>query len=109
MTDNQKKMVVQLISRAKRPLFIDVDQYHTLAKKRHLFDEDIERELHFNDIIYAALDKKESSQSIIDLIKMMKNELLSNFFEEPDKELNYRDLFKIFVQRRKIKLLRFLF
>jgi hypothetical protein len=39
----------------------------------------------------------------------MKNEVLSNFFENPKKEFNLNELYKIFVQRRKIKLLRFLF
>lgn len=38
-------------------------------------DEDIERDLHFNDIINAALDSKERSRSIIELIKIMRNEL----------------------------------
>ena len=40
---------------------------------------------------------------------MMKNESISNNFEDPKKEFSYRDLFRIFVQRRKIKLLRYLF
>ena len=62
-----------------------------------MYDEDVERELHFNDILYAALDKGESAQGIIDLIKLMKNEISSKFFDNPNEELSYRDLFKIFV------------
>lgn len=37
--------------------------------------EDIERDLRFVDIINAALDSKENSRSIVELIKLMKNEL----------------------------------
>ena len=69
----------------------------------------MERELHFNDLIYAALDKGESSSSVIDLIKIMKNEVNANKFDEVESEFNLKELFRIFVQRRKIKLLRFLF
>lgn len=65
--------------------------------------------MHFNDIIYSALDNKESSQSIIELIKFMKTEVQRASFDDPIKEFNLKDLYKIFVQRRKIKLLRFLF
>lgn len=61
------------------------------------------------DIINAALDSKENSRSIVELIKLMKNELQSQFFEDAKNELNYRELYKIFIQRRKIKLLRYLF
>lgn len=85
-----------------------MDQYN-LNNKQQRFNEDIERDLHFNDIVYAALDKRESSSSIIDLIKMMKNEKETKYIPDADKEFNLKDLFKIFVQRRKIKLIRFLF
>lgn len=71
--------------------------------------EDIERDLRFVDIINAALDSKENSRSIVELIKLMKNELQSHFFEDAKNELNYRELYKIFIQRRKVKLLRYLF
>ena len=37
--------------------------------------KELQRELHFYDLIHAALDKKEKSKSIIELIKMMKNEM----------------------------------
>ena len=87
---------------------MDVDQYN-LNNKHKNYAEDIERELHFNDVVYAALDKNETSRSVIEIVKLMKNEVQSKFFEEPDKEFNLKDLFRIFVQRRKIKLLRFLF
>ena len=39
----------------------------------------------------------------------MKNEMHSQYFENPAKEFNLFDLYRIFVQYRKIKLLRFLF
>jgi hypothetical protein len=69
----------------------------------------VQRELHFNDIIEASLDAKAKSQTIIHMIKRMKNEITSNFFENPSKEYNLLDLYRIFVVRRKMKLLRFLF
>jgi len=65
--------------------------------------------LHFNDIIEASLDAKAKSHTIIHMIKRMKNEITSNFFENPSKEYNLLDLYRIFVVRRKMKLLRFLF
>ena len=52
---------------------------------------------------------KETSQSIIELVKMMKHEVSSSHFNDPTREFNLHDLYKIFVSRRKIKLLRFLF
>ncbi len=53
----------------------------------------------------AALDQRESSQSVIELIKIMKNESVANNL----KEFSYRDMFRLFVQKRKVKLLRYLF
>lgn len=72
-------------------------------------DSSVERELHFNDIIYAALECDIKSMTIIKLIKLMKNELVARKFQKSEEELNYKDLYKVFVQRRKIKLLRYLF
>lgn len=76
------------------------------AKRRDL---QVQRDLHINDIIEASLDAKAKSQTIIHMIKRMKNEITSNYFENPSKEFNLYDLYKIFVLRRKMKLLRFLF
>jgi hypothetical protein len=76
------------------------------AKRR---DQQVQRDLHINDIIEASLDAKAKSQTIIHMIKRMKNEITSNYFENPSKEFNLYDLYKIFVLRRKMKLLRFLF
>jgi hypothetical protein len=72
-------------------------------------DNTAERELHFNDIILAALENDIKSKNIIKLIKLMKNELIQRKFKNPEIELNYKDLYRVFVQRRKIKLLRYLF
>lgn len=71
--------------------------------------EDIERDLKFLDIVNAALDSKENSRSIVELIKLMKNELQSQFFEDAKEQLNHRELYRLFIQRRKIKLIRYLF
>jgi hypothetical protein len=66
--------------------------------------------LHFNDIVNAALDCGERSRSIIELMKLMSNELkYKQFDNKKEEELNYRELYKIFVIRRKIKLIRHLF
>jgi len=40
---------------------------------------------------------------------MMKTEIDTKFFEDKKKEFDYEDLFRILVQRRKIKLIRYLF
>ena len=40
-------------------------------------DNEIERDLHFNDIILAALDCSQKSKSIIELMKLMRNLLQS--------------------------------
>lgn len=72
-------------------------------------NSNVQRELHFNDVIEVALDAKVKSQTIIHMIKRMKSEITSNYFDNPSKELNMNDLYRIFVQRRKMNLLRFLF
>ena len=58
----------------------------------------MERQLHFNDIVNAALDSGENSRSIIELMKLMSNELkYKQFDNKKEEELNYRELYKIFV------------
>ncbi len=61
LAENQKKLLVQQISKGKKPTYLDVDQYNT-AGKQHRFAGEVERELHFNDIVYASLDARERSQ-----------------------------------------------
>jgi hypothetical protein len=70
-------------------MFLDIDN-HSLNTS---YDKEVERELHFN----TALDIKENSRSIIELIKLMRNEIQSKYFDNKEKELNYRELYKIFV------------
>jgi hypothetical protein len=84
---------VSLISKPNRPMFLDIDN-HSLNTS---YDKEVERELHFNDIMITALDIKENSRSIIELIKLMRNEIQSKYFDNKEKELNYRELYKIFV------------
>lgn len=69
----------------------------------------MQKELHLNDVVEVALDAKTKSQTIIHMIKRMKSEIAANYFDNPSKELCLNDLYRIFVQRRKVKLLRFLF
>ena len=80
--------------------------------KQDPLEQDIfqgEREIHFTDIINVALETNEKSQSIIELISLMRSEVSQNNLPDGSVQLNYNTLFKIFVRLRKIKLLRYLF
>ena len=102
LAEDQHNMLVSLIAKISRPKFVDFSQP---AVKGGI----IQRELHFNDIVEVALEAKAKSQSVIHMIKRMKSEVAANYFDSPAQELNLTDLYRIFVQRRKLKLLRFLF
>lgn len=83
--EDQNNMLVSLVSKRPRPLYVDLNQIEGAANKK---DQTVQRELHFNDIIEASLDAKAKSQTIIHMIKRMKNEITSNYFENPSKEYN---------------------
>ncbi len=72
-------------------------------------DNEVERELHFNDIVAAGLDAGLKSRTIVEIIKLMRNELTAKRVHNYQEELNYKQLYRLFVVRRKIKLLRYLF
>lgn len=60
------------------------------------------RDLHFNDIVGVAFSIDSKTNVLIKLIGLMRREAKSN-------EIDYKQLFRIFVRLRKIKLLRYLF
>lgn len=85
-----------MITKAKRPLYLDFDKEGFYGKKRQN-DNEVERDFHFRDIIIAALESNEKSLNIIELIKLMKHEISQRKVEHPEEELNYKALFKLFV------------
>ena len=66
LREDQKNAIVGLISRRPRPKWIEGEE-----------DGVVERDIQFNDIVKAALECKEGSQAVIQLIKRMKNEVHS--------------------------------
>ncbi len=75
-------MLILLLFKTPRPIFIDMDQYGNSLSKKKSYERNVQKYLHFNDIIYTAIDMKENSQSIIELIKLMKNEVHSLSIED---------------------------
>lgn len=66
-------------------------------------------EISTNEVITIALDLNIKAGDIIEFLIILRNEMKSNDIPDAQIQLNYRDLFKLFVKYRKIKLLRFLF
>jgi hypothetical protein len=67
-------------------------------------------ELHFLDIVNIALDINVQTEDIIELLKLMRNAIQScKHMKDGADQLNYTELFRIFVKLRKVKLLRYLF
>ena len=60
------------------------------------------RHLHFNDIVGVAFSIESKTDVLMKLIGLMRREAKAN-------EIDYKELFRIFVRLRKIKLLRYLF
>lgn len=63
----------------------------------------------FVDILESCLNAKLKSQEVLHLIQKLQNEIDRHSESRLKDELNYDELFSLFVVRRKIKLLRFLF
>jgi len=59
--------------------------------------------------VSASLDFGYKSKAVIELVQLMRSEIQQRRFEDPSNELNYNSLFRLFVSKRKIKLLRYLF
>jgi len=67
-------------------------------------------ELHFLDIINIALEMNVQTDDIIELLKLMRNAIQAcKNMKDGAEQLNYKELFRIFVKLRKVKLLRYLF
>lgn len=67
-----------------------------------------ERAITFIDILESCLNARIKSVDLINLLQLMQNELKKGNADLKD-EFNYEELFSLFIVRRKIKLLRFLF
>ena len=113
-------MVIGLLDKPIRPKFIDTAS--GLGKRKTKVNTGLEHKIRFIDIVISMLDKGHKSYEIIDLIKMLANYIdaakpkaqyneMEN--DEPERtihdELNYNELFELFITRRKIRLLRFIF
>lgn len=61
------------------------------------------------EVMTIALDLNIKAGDIIEFLIILRNEIKSNDIPDAPFQLNYRELFKLFVKYRKIKLLRFLF
>ena len=126
MKDNQQNMVVDLVMRSPRPQFIS-DQFLLRGKSAQKYsqrkgkgDYSLTRKLRFVDVIESMIDiGTHSTYEIIEMMRLMHNgmdrvkmrfEAANDDDDDPnEKLLDYEELFKLFVQKRKIKLLRFLF
>ena len=112
-------MIIGLLNKPIRPQFISIKA--TQNKKRGQRDPDVARDLHFIDIVTAMLDQGHKSYEIIELTKILQNQIemakpkvsVMEDDGEPDlsihDELDYSELFALFIMRRKIRLLRFIF
>ena len=118
--NSQAKLVIGLLDKPIRPKFIDTAS--GLGKRKTKVNTGLEHKIRFIDIVISMLDKGHKSYEIIDLIKILANCIdvakpKAQFSEmendEPERtihdELNYNELFELFITRRKIRLLRFIF
>jgi len=65
------------------------------------------KQLNFIDVVEAMIDLgTHTNAEIVEMIGLMKNKVDEG---KPPELLSYEDLFKLFVVKRKIKLLRYLF
>lgn len=111
LREDMGQQLISLISSIPRPKYIDIDYYND--KYFEFFkiqNAEVEHLLHFNDIVKVAIDINIRSSTIKDLISKMRSEINRGLFKDTSKkELDYFELFKIFIVKRKIELLRYLF
>ena len=99
------------------------------ARNAHKVSLSLAKKLEFVDVIESMIDSSEHSNTdIIEMVRLMQNEMdrlkSRHSYQQPKKKfggdddddddddasrLNYEELFKLFIVKRKIKLLRFLF
>ena len=137
LRENQHKLLVNMIviprgteQRACRPKYFERGDKKYIHGIRSVFGrssttiKDLEKnkgvsggpetgdkELEFKNIIEIALSEREKSQTIIDLMSLMKTEQAHGPSAGSNGQpiLNYIELYRIFVKHRKIKLIRYLF
>ena len=68
-----------------------------------------DREISFLDIINQALMIGEKTRALMELMKSMKNEVIQKNITDAGAQLNYKEIYRLFVRYRKIKMLRYLF
>jgi hypothetical protein len=113
-------LVIGLLDRPIRPKFINTAGQ--MGKKKTNVNIGVEHKIRFHDVVVSMLDKGHKSYEIIDLIKKLSNYIdvakpKAQFSEiendEPERtihdELNYNELYELFIIRRKIRLLRHVF
>lgn len=79
------------------------------SRRNPTHDAEAERELHFNDIIGVAFSIQSKTDTIIKLITLMRKEVQQKTMPNIENQLDYKELYRLFVRLRKIKLLRYIF
>ena len=117
---DKSEMVIGLLDRPIRPTYIDTAS--SMGRRKTKVNTGAEHKIRFTDVVVAMLDKGHKSYEITNLIKKLANYIetkkphaamhdVEN--DEPERtihdELNYNELFELFIIRRKIGLLRYLF
>jgi len=125
LIENQKKLLASLIaetlsSYASRPRFLDVEvnKYRNAVKNvigSHLLDEEDEdglkgmKPLTAIDIVRIALDMKLNTTDMVELLKILRNEIKGSKVADKAEQLDYKEFFRLFIKLRKVKLIRYLF
>lgn len=111
--EDHAHLLIEMLTRPIRPLFAPASLNNhkpfttTKKKDKKAVVVQTEHDLCFLDIMESCLNAGLKSTELINLILIMQNEIAKN--GKLKDELNYFELFSLFVVRRKIKLLRFLF
>lgn len=107
-------------SNATRPRYVQLEaSKYTNAVKHvlgtHLLgDEDDEALKGFKpltaiDIVKIALDIKLNTLDMVELLKILRNEIKGSKVADKSEQLDYKEFFRLFIRLRKIKLIRYLF
>jgi len=125
LREEQQNMIVELMFRSRRPLFISdqlimggVAALKPRESREGRPDFGLTKKLQFPDIIESMINLgRFKSAEIIDMMRLMQQRVEQakprrvsiHNDDDPEKLLDYEDLFKLFIVKRKVKLLRFLF
>ena len=115
-------MIVGLMTRRPRPQFISDHFMRVRKNKDGKQDYSLTKKLQFVDIIESMIEmEKKSNEQIENMMKLMHREVDRNQMQfkpndddddgddDQNRLLNYDELFKLFIVKRKVRLLRFLF